>query len=173
MRGKEQSVIRRAKNVEKRTNSKDELSVVEKNANVPKSMNLKERVAMSRASYKVSLEEFKRIKKNKSNLADEFWDILRISKVPTDEFVREYIFHPSRKWRFDIAVPEKKVAIECDGMVWQAGGGRHNTDADREKMNTAVMMGWRVLRFSGAQIRRDPGTCIMMLLSTLLYLEDQ
>lgn len=60
-------------------------------------------------------------------------------------FVREHRFHPTRLWRFDIAFPEQKVAIEIDGR------GRHQTvdgvRKDCEKLNEAARMGWRVLRF--------------------------
>lgn len=73
---------------------------------------------------------------------------------------REYVFHPSRKWRFDLAFPAALLAIEIDGGQWLAGGGRHNRDSDREKLNQAAAQGWRVLRFSGAMIRRDPAGCI-------------
>ncbi len=61
--------------------------------------------------------------------------------------VEEYRFHPARKWRFDYAAPEAKVAVELNGGVWS--GGRHVRGGgylrDREKINTAQMMGWRVI----------------------------
>ena len=31
------------------------------------------------------------------------------------EPVREYIFHPKRKWRFDFYFPERKLAVEIEG----------------------------------------------------------
>jgi very-short-patch-repair endonuclease len=59
---------------------------------------------------------------------------------------REYRFHPTRKWRFDYAHLGAKVAIELNGGVWS--GGRHVRGAgylrDREKVNAAQIMGWRV-----------------------------
>lgn len=62
--------------------------------------------------------------------------------------VREFRFHPVRKWRFDYAVPERKVALEVEGGVWT--GGRHTSSqgflGDIEKYNTATVMGWKVLR---------------------------
>ncbi len=62
--------------------------------------------------------------------------------------VKEYKFHPTRRWRFDYAVPEHKVALEVEGGVWTQG--RHTRPkgfiGDIEKYNTATVMGWRVLR---------------------------
>ncbi len=66
------------------------------------------------------------------------------------EVVKEYMFHPTRKWRFDYAIPEHKLAIECDGGVWNYG--RHNRAAgyinDLQKFNEAAVLGWRVLKFT-------------------------
>lgn len=70
------------------------------------------------------------------------------------EPVREHRFHPSRKWRFDYAFPELKIAIECDGGVWM--GGRHNRPKgyikDMEKFNAAAELGWVVLKFTPQQL---------------------
>lgn len=67
--------------------------------------------------------------------------------------VAEYKFHESRKWRFDFAFPEKRVAIEIDGGIWQYG--RHNRAAgllnDYEKFNEAAALGWKVLHFTPQQ----------------------
>lgn len=64
------------------------------------------------------------------------------------ECVREFRFHPGRKWRFDFAIPEYKIALEVEGGVWT--GGRHTSPkgflGDIEKYNMATLMGWRVFR---------------------------
>jgi len=70
---------------------------------------------------------------------------------------------PERRFRFDYAWLGVKVAVECDGGQWMAGGGRHNTDGDRYKLNLAAALGWRVLRFSRAALRDDPAGCIALL----------
>lgn len=61
---------------------------------------------------------------------------------------KEWRFHPERKWRFDYAWPDKKIAVEVEGGVWS--GGRHTRGAgfikDMEKYNTATVMGWKILR---------------------------
>jgi len=61
--------------------------------------------------------------------------------------VYELRFHAIRKWRFDLAWPDKKVALEVQGGIFT--GGRHNRGAamlkEWEKLNTAAGMGWRLL----------------------------
>lgn len=41
------------------------------------------------------------------------------------ECIKEHKFHPIRKWRFDYAIPEHKIALEVEGGVWT--GGRHTS----------------------------------------------
>jgi len=81
---------------------------------------------------------------------------------------REFEFFPGRKWRFDFAFPDYKVACECDGGQWAANGGRHNTDSDKDKCNNATAEGWSVLRFSGNQIKTKPEACVALILRTLI-----
>jgi very-short-patch-repair endonuclease len=67
----------------------------------------------------------------------------------------EVRFHPVRKWRFDYAWPEHKVACEVEGAIWVRG--RHSRgagmEADMEKYNTAAELGWRVLRVSPGHVK--------------------
>jgi very-short-patch-repair endonuclease len=76
---------------------------------------------------------------------------------------RELRFHPERRWRFDFAWPAYGVATEVDGGQWKAGGGRHNTDADRDKLNQAALHGWRIVRLSPQQIAADPAGCVDLI----------
>ena len=66
------------------------------------------------------------------------------------ECIKEYRFHPERRWRFDFAIPKYKIAIEIDGGVWTYG--RHNRAqgyiADMTKFNEAAALGWVVLKFT-------------------------
>ena len=66
----------------------------------------------------------------------------------------EYTFARGRKWRFDYAWPDKRIAIEVDGGILK--GGRHTSSVsgrlrDMEKLNTAVSLGWLVLTASTLQ----------------------
>lgn len=64
------------------------------------------------------------------------------------ECVKEYRFHPKRRWRFDYALPEYKIALEVEGGVWTRG--RHTRPkgflGDMCKYNAATLLGWRVFR---------------------------
>jgi very-short-patch-repair endonuclease len=75
-----------------------------------------------------------------------FERILRSVGLPLP--MREHRFHPVRRWRFDYAWIEHKVALEVEGGVWT--GGRHTRGAgfvgDMEKYNAATVAGWRVVR---------------------------
>lgn len=66
----------------------------------------------------------------------------------------EYRFHTERKWRFDACFPEKMLAIEVDGGLYS--NGRHSRGAGRErdleKLNEALLLGWRVLVVSTGQV---------------------
>lgn len=67
---------------------------------------------------------------------------------------QEYRFHPQRRWRFDFAWPEERVAVEIEGGAWV--NGRHTRGSgfgeDCRKYNEAVVLGWRVLRVTGEHI---------------------
>lgn len=61
-----------------------------------------------------------------------------------------------KDWRFDLAWPEQRIAVEVDGGGWIAG--RHSRGAGMEddchKLSQAVAWGWRVLRVTPAQVKR-------------------
>lgn len=88
----------------------------------------------------------------------------------------EYKFHPSRKWRFDLAWPKEDegmcppelVAIEIDGGVWVQG--RHTRGSgfvkDLEKLNAAAELGWRVFRYTPQMV--ESGEAIRQLKRVLL-----
>lgn len=77
---------------------------------------------------------------------------LRAAKLTA--FEREYVFALPRKWRFDFANVDKKVAVEIEGGIWNNGAhtrGAH-FESDAEKYNMAAILGWRVLRFSTGMV---------------------
>jgi very-short-patch-repair endonuclease len=82
------------------------------------------------------------------------WCQIVYGKLPTP--VLEHRFHPERKWRFDLAWPDRKLAVEVEGGVY--ANGRHNRgkgyENDAVKYNQAQLLGWRVLRYSTGQAKK-------------------
>ncbi len=73
--------------------------------------------------------------------------------------LREWAFHPTRKWRFDLVlvvglkpmpIAPYDLAIEIEGGIFLPTSGRHNRGAgmrsDLEKYAEATILGWRILR---------------------------
>lgn len=91
-----------------------------------------------------------------------------LSKLGSDRnwgpCIPEYVFHAERLWRFDYAFLAPQIAIEIDGGTWRKGGGAHRGKGflrDLEKSREAVILGWRVLRFTPQE--RDDGTLLETL----------
>lgn len=76
-------------------------------------------------------------------------------KVNKIDVVREFKFHPTRKWRADFAIPDKMILIEIEGGVWIQG--RHQTgtgfSADCEKYSHAALLGYKVFRFTPDMVK--------------------
>ena len=97
---------------------------------------------------------------SKSSGEEFFVRLCRIFGTPMPE--REFRFRPSRRWRFDFAWPEGKVAVEIEGGVYI--DGRHTRgkgyERDLEKYNAAVTDGWKVFRFTLGTLKRNPIGCM-------------
>ena len=76
---------------------------------------------------------------------------LRADKIG---FTPEFKFHPVRKWRFDFILA-KGIAVEVEGGIYI--DGRHSRGAGMEtdmyKYNEALLLGYRVLRFSTGMVK--------------------
>lgn len=77
-------------------------------------------------------------------------------KMGLPEPVKEYRFHPGRKWRIDYYFDAngRKVGVEVEGGIWT--GGRHTRGAgfagDMEKYNAAAGMGITILRVTPSDL---------------------
>ncbi len=89
----------------------------------------------------------KKKKGNGSKAKDEMEMMLKLAGY---DYEKELKFHPSRKWRFDYAIPSLKIGIEYEGIMSEKS--RHTTitgmTGDTEKYNAAQAQGWKVLRFT-------------------------
>ncbi len=71
-------------------------------------------------------------------------------------FIRQHRFHPTRRWLFDFALPDHKLAIEVEGGTWVRG--RHTRgsgyEKDREKYSEAAVLGWKVIRVTTGMVTK-------------------
>lgn len=82
-----------------------------------------------------------------SVLEDALLRVLRRGGLP--EPVRQYEVGGVR---LDAAYPESRLGIEADSRIWH--GGRLDVQRNSDKANLLVAHGWRVLRFTLADLRR-------------------
>jgi len=78
----------------------------------------------------------------------------QVKALGLSEPTQEFRFHQTRRWRFDFAWLDKKLAVEVEGGVYS--GGRHTRgkgfEGDCEKYAEAALGGWTVFRFSTKQV---------------------
>ncbi len=104
--------------------------------------------------------------KVKSQYEEMFALHLLANKMPKP--LREHIFC-SRKWRFDFAWPELKIAVEIEGGIYT--NGRHvrgkGFEDDCKKYNTATSLGWSVYRFTSSMVKS--GHALNFIMTKLVY----
>lgn len=74
------------------------------------------------------------------------------------EYVKEYKFDPQRRYKFDFAIIDKKIAIEYEGLVFDSnketstGKSGHTTNMgyskNCSKYNNGILKEWRILRYT-------------------------
>lgn len=118
-----------------------------------------------------SMQRSREGKRAKSNSKEDEFDFqLRSMMLP--KFERQVMFAKSigRRWMFDFACSAYMLAVEVEGLdvrvvqndQRRSGrefivGGRHATvdgiQEDMSKYNTAILLGWSVLRFSQKMVK--------------------
>jgi very-short-patch-repair endonuclease len=90
-----------------------------------------------------------------SRLVGRFELLWRVLAGP--ELVKEFRFHPVRKWRADFAHLPSRTLIEIEGGIYV--NGRHNRAggfaADLKKYLEAALAGWRVVRLGPNELTAD------------------
>ena len=75
----------------------------------------------------------------------------------TYQWSREFIFHPTRKWRADVLIHELKIICEYHGGLFMARKGGHQTAQgarnDWQKANEAQLLGFWFLQFGPDEVR--------------------
>lgn len=114
-------------------------------------------------SKPMTIDEARKLAKSeqRTSLQDKFLTCWR-GDCPTP--VAEYRFHPTRKWRFDFAWPEHKVAVELHGGAFVQGAhvrGQHQA-SDFDKLNQAMLLGWKVLQFNTLHCKDMAGVVLIV-----------
>lgn len=67
----------------------------------------------------------------------------------------------ARRWKWDLAYPDRNLLIEIDGGLYTGGRhqrpGRWGADNDAEKQSTAAAFGWVTMRFTPELIKNQLG----------------
>lgn len=96
--------------------------------------------------------------KEPSDLERAFMHYWRLLASDLPEPVREYAGLKPRRFRFDFAFVEEKIAIECQGGIWTHG--RHSRGngqtADYIKHNLATEAGWKLIYVTNTMLRDNP-----------------
>lgn len=89
-----------------------------------------------------------------SAIEEQFAEQLTAAELD-EPWIREHRFAPPRRWRFDFAWPEQRIALEIDGGLYVYGAHNRGAaiEAAYEKRNVAETYGWRVLTVSAHQVK--------------------
>lgn len=82
-----------------------------------------------------------------------------------NDFVTEHKFDDKRKYRFDWAIIDLKIAFEYEGIV--SDKSRHTSltgfSNDCSKYNLAIQKGWKVLRYTALNYQEIENDLIKLL----------
>jgi len=114
---------------------------------------------MTKTKIKTAQEQLKEIKE--SPLERAILTQIKMYGLPEPETQAKII--PGRKWKWDLAWPSKRLAVEIQGGIWT--GGKHGRGAgivkDMDKLNAATLAGWRVLQFANTHIRSGKAVALI------------
>lgn len=65
----------------------------------------------------------------------------------------------------DIALPEYRLGIECDGDYWHNRPGEKKRDKARDKR--LKKLGWHIVRFTETEIKASPSVCVDRVIAYL------
>jgi very-short-patch-repair endonuclease len=91
-----------------------------------------------------------------SNLEIRVLRALRAAGLP-----KPVIQHRIGRYRVDLAYPDARIAIECDG--YQFHSGRHAFDSDRARRNVLTAMKWTVLHATWTDVEQLVGTVAALI----------
>lgn len=91
---------------------------------------------------------------NRKILEDRFMGVWQQLEGP--ELVREHRFHATRRWRFDFAYLQGRIAFEIQGGIYSPQSGHRSFEGvqrDYEKINAAQLLGWQVFQLTSGDLK--------------------
>jgi hypothetical protein len=96
----------------------------------------------------------KNAKRDRLQYATLFRVACKAAGLPMPEPEYQFDEHGVRRWRFDFAFTEERVAVEVEGGVWT--NGRHTRGSgfvkDLEKYSEAAAQGWLLIRVTPKEL---------------------
>jgi very-short-patch-repair endonuclease len=105
-------------------------------------------------------------------LFDYHWEMFSHNYLDIEQPEHEVGLIDGADWRCDRVWRKVKLVVEVDGGQRAPGGGRHNTDDDRDKVNMLTLNGWRVLRYSGEMLKNDPHGVMLQVVGAVMGIKQ-
>jgi len=98
-----------------------------------------------------------------------YWRVLH-PQLPLPQ--TQYQGIEGRRFRFDFAWPESKVAVECQGGTWAEGQKRGHTrgsmyEKDCEKLALATAQGWSVFYLTTTMLQHNPARWLRLIAAAI------
>lgn len=104
---------------------------------------------------------------------------LELTGTPIEEYMLDALYNakimPEKQYNIgtkivDFAFPKQRLIVECDGYKWHKYD-KEQIERDIKRDKYLAKKGWRVLHFSGIQIRRNIEGCIKEIKKALFIKE--
>ncbi len=92
------------------------------------------------------------VERTESKIEEIFWNNVK------NEIPGVYIQYWIGIYRVDFAIPDLKIAIECYSQEFHSSAMARTKDAERERI--LHIKGWRIIHFTGTEIKHDVQKCV-------------
>jgi very-short-patch-repair endonuclease len=93
---------------------------------------------------------------SESVIEQSFWEAhKRLRYKSLNGLVQQY---KASWYRIDFAIPRYRIGIELDGF--QSHSSTVDIANDRARERALMKAGWRIIRFGGLEVHRDPDGCV-------------
>jgi very-short-patch-repair endonuclease len=94
----------------------------------------------------------------RSPIEKMFWAAYRFNTPPRLYGLVPQFSVEGGKYFIDFALPDQKIGVELDGFDHHSSTA--DIERDRKRQRYLEKAGWRIIRFGGAEVHRDPAKCV-------------